>query len=73
MRSYKQIVRADLLLSAFALRSLPLPVAGDFQKAVEYQKRAMNMKCATVEDRANMQIRLALYERQQPFREGLEQ
>ncbi len=57
--------RIDTLAAAHA-------EAGDFQKAVGYQKSAIRMKGATKEDRADMQKRLTLYERQQPFREGLE-
>lgn len=47
-----------------------LAEAGDFQKALDYQKRAVSMKEPTEEDRARMRRRLALYERQEPFREG---
>jgi tetratricopeptide (TPR) repeat protein len=50
--------------------AVALAEAGDFAKAVDYQKRALKMSEVTKADRLDMQHRLALYERQQPYRGG---
>jgi hypothetical protein len=47
--------------------------AGDFEKAVEYQKQAMGMSGASDEERENMERRLSLYEGKQPDHEGQKQ
>lgn len=52
----------DTLAAAFA-------ESGDFAKAIQYQKQAMNMQGVSKTDRKEMQFRLALYERRQPYRE----
>jgi tetratricopeptide (TPR) repeat protein len=43
--------------------------SGDFQQAIEYQKRAMNMSGLTDSDRSDAQKRLALYQQGKPYHE----
>ena len=42
--------------------------AGDFKKAIEYQKQAIDMNEEKGDDRDEMQARLSLFEQQQPYR-----
>ncbi len=44
--------------------------AGDFTKAVEYQRAALALTPAADSDHASMAARLKLYERRQPFRDA---
>jgi tetratricopeptide (TPR) repeat protein len=53
----------DTLAAAFA-------EAGNFEKAVSYEKKAMSMDGVSENDRKKMQSSLLLYERQQPNHEG---
>ena len=61
-RSQWQWSRADTLAAAFA-------ETGDFQRAVKYQKQALEMSVPGEKQREAMQHRLSLYEQQQPYRE----
>lgn len=60
--NWKNWTRVDTLAAAFA-------EAGDFQRAIKYQKQALNMNAADDKERKAMQDRLALYEQQKPYRE----
>jgi tetratricopeptide (TPR) repeat protein len=44
--------------------------AGDFEKAIQYQKRALAMSGLTDKQRAEAEQRLALYEQHQAYRES---
>ena len=52
----------DTLAASFA-------EAGDFAKAIQYQKHAMNMQGVNKTDRKEMRYRLSLYEGRHPYRE----
>jgi tetratricopeptide (TPR) repeat protein len=52
----------DTLAAAYA-------EAGDFEKAVEYQKKAAALAVGDKELEADLRSRIALYERKQPFRD----
>jgi tetratricopeptide (TPR) repeat protein len=54
--------RIDTLAAAFA-------EAGDFQQAIQFQKQALGLNGATEKERKEMENRLALYQKQRPFRE----
>jgi hypothetical protein len=41
--------------------------SGDFQQAINYQKRAMSMPGVTVPDRADAEKRLSLYQQGRPY------
>jgi hypothetical protein len=43
--------------------------SGDFEKAVKYQKQALEDKAARKYDGEKMQMRLKLYEQKKPYRE----
>lgn len=42
---------------------------GDFERAIKYQTQALGMKSMSQKDRVEMEGRLALYKRKQPFRQ----